>query len=120
MTNVRVATEAREADRREREGFGKGKLLQQLEEEAASAADMFNEIAEKWSGILKYNDPLHISDDIQSQKEKCDELIKEKNAIIADLREKLKKAEINFAVDQRKQVEDVNSIAKRIENQVVF
>ncbi|XP_063916676.1 dynein regulatory complex protein 1 [Zophobas morio] len=120
VTNVRVATEAREADRREREGFGKGKLLQQLEEEAASAADMFNEIAEKWSGILKYNDPLHISDDIQSQKEKCDELIKEKNAIIADLREKLKKAEINFAVDQRKQVEDVNSIAKRIENQIII
>jgi dynein regulatory complex protein 1 len=118
VTNVRVATEAREADRREREGVGKEKLLKELEEEAENAAAMFNEITNKWSGILKYNDPLHINEDIGSQKEKCDELIRQKDAIINDLKDKLRMAEINFAIDQRKQIEDVNSITRRIENQV--
>lgn len=118
VTNVRIATEARETDRREREGLGKEKLLKELEDEAQDAAAKFTEIANKWSGILKYNDPLHINEDITSQKEKCDELIRQKDDIIAELREKLRKAEIDFAVDQRKQVDDVNSIARRIENQV--
>ncbi|XP_008196751.1 dynein regulatory complex protein 1 homolog [Tribolium castaneum] len=119
VTNVRVATEAREADRREREGIGKEKLLKELEDEAEAAAGMFEEIANKWGGILKYNDPLHISEDIQSQKEKCDELIRQKDNLIAELKEKIRKAEINFAIDQRKQIEDVNSIARRIENQII-
>ncbi|XP_044272377.1 dynein regulatory complex protein 1 [Tribolium madens] len=119
VSNVRVATEAREADRREREGIGKEKLLKELEEEAEAAASMFEEIANKWGGILKYNDPLHISEDIQNQKEKCDELIRQKDNLIAELKEKIRKAEINFAIDQRKQIEDVNSIAHRIENQII-
>jgi dynein regulatory complex protein 1 len=119
VTNVRIATEARETDRREREGIGKEKLLKQLEEEAEEAAAMFNEIASKWSGIMKYNDPLHINEDIGSQKERCDEVIRQKDAIINDLKEKLRKAEINFAIDQRRQIEDINSITRRIENQVL-
>ncbi|RZC34533.1 NYD-SP28 domain containing protein [Asbolus verrucosus] len=119
VTNVRVATEARETDRREHEGIGKEKLLKDLEEEAAAAEAMFNEIADKWSGILKYNDPLHINEEITSQREKCDELIKQKDAIIANLKGKLRTAEINFAIDQRKQIEDVNSISRRIENQII-
>ncbi|KAJ3617432.1 hypothetical protein MTP99_007154 [Tenebrio molitor] len=119
VTNVRIATEARETDRREREGIGKEKLLKQLEEEAEEAAAMFNEIASKWSGIMKYNDPLHINEDIGSQKERCDEVIRQKDAIINDLKEKLRKAEINFAIDQRRQIEDINSITRRIENQII-
>lgn len=79
---------------------------------------MFNEIANKWSVILKYNDPLHINEDINNQKEKCDELVKQKDEIIANLKAKLRSAEIFFSNDQKKQIEDINTIAYRIENQV--
>lgn len=118
MTNVRIANEARETDRRERLGIGKEKLLEELEEEANDAQQMFNNIANKWMGILKYNDPLHINEDIVSQKEKCDDLIRQKDALIEKLRAELRMAELNFSSDQRKQVEDINSLARRIENQV--
>lgn len=118
ITNVRVANDGREVDRREMEGLGREKIIERLEEEANSAQDMFNEISNKWIEILKYNDPLSINEDIQLQKEKCDELIKQKDSIILQLKEELRIAEINFTNDQRKQIEDINTLTKRIETQV--
>ncbi|XP_023016103.1 dynein regulatory complex protein 1 [Leptinotarsa decemlineata] len=120
VTNVRVANDSREVDRREVEGIGREKIIAQLEAEAAAAHQAFEEIAVKWSVIQKYNDPLHINEDIANQKEKCEFLIKQKDEIIAMLREELKNAEIKFTKDQKKQSEDINILAQRIEKQITF
>nr|CAH7761912.1 unnamed protein product [Callosobruchus chinensis] len=120
ITNVRVASDAREVDRRETEGIGREKIIQQLDEEAEAATEKFHEIAEKWSKIQKYNDPLHIHDDIANQKEKCDLLIKQKDEIIAMLRNELKEAERKFTKDQYKQMDDINILTQRIEKQITF
>lgn len=81
---------------------------------------MYEEIAGKWSTIQKYNDPLNIHDDIAAQKEKCDVLIKQKDDIIAMLKNEVKEAEKKYTRDQRKQVEDINILTQRIEKQVLF
>lgn len=118
VTNVRVANDAREADRREEEGMLQEKILEKLDEEAQAAKMMFDEIADKWAAILKYNDPLHINDDMAAQREKCEELIRQKDGIIAMLKDELKQAEIKFSKDQKKQNEDISTLASRIEKQV--
>lgn len=41
VTNVRVANDAREVDRRDTEGIGREKVIEQLENEAAVAQGMF-------------------------------------------------------------------------------
>ena len=49
ITNVRVATNSREVDRRENEGINKEKVLEQLDEEATAANKLFSKIADKWA-----------------------------------------------------------------------
>lgn len=53
-----------------------------------------------------------------NQKEKCDMLISQKDAIIAMLNEELNNAEKQFTRDQRKQIEDIQTLTQRIEKQV--
>lgn len=118
VTNVRVANDSREVDRREEEGMLQEKILEKLEEEATDAKEMFDEIADKWAAILKYNDPLHINDDMAAQREKCEELIRQKDGIIAMLKDEIRQAEIKFSKDQKKQNEDISTLASRIEKQV--
>ncbi|KAK9696402.1 Sperm tail [Popillia japonica] len=120
VTNIRVANDSREVDRREEEGIGREKIIAQLEEEANLATEMFNEISNKWNSILKDNDPLLIHEDMNQQKEKCEELIKQKDGIIAMLREEIREAERKFTNDQYKQNEDIRTLAKRIEKHIVL
>lgn len=49
ITNVRIANESREVDRRENEGINKENVFQQLDEEAQSANELFDTIASKWT-----------------------------------------------------------------------
>lgn len=118
VTNVRVANDEREVDRREEEGTNREKIIAALEEEAAAAYDAFTVIADRWTSILKYKDPLHINDEIINQTEKCNELIKQKDEVIAMLKNEIKHAEVKFANDQKKQIDDIEQLTNRIERQV--
>lgn len=89
VTNIRVASDARETDRRESEGINREKIIKALEDEAELAEEQFKHISEKWFNILKSNDPLHINDKMIQQKEKCEELVKQKDGIIAMLKEEI-------------------------------
>lgn len=120
ITNVRVANDGREIDRREEEGVNKEKIIEKLEEEAAEAKDKFDEITGRWLEILQYNDPLAINEEIANQKEKCDILITQKDSIILMLKDELKKADIKFTNDLNKQKEDINTLAQRIEKQLTI
>ncbi|KAL1494521.1 hypothetical protein ABEB36_010106 [Hypothenemus hampei] len=120
ITNVRVANDSREVDRREYEGINKEKIYEQLEDESQSANQLFNEIVNKWTSIQRQNDPLHINDAIIEQKEKCSMLISQKDGIIAMLNDELKNAEKQFTKDQKKQIDDINILSQRIEKQISF
>lgn len=118
ITNVRVANDSREVDRREEEGIKREKIMEQLEAEAELSKEMFLGIAEKWSRILKHNDPLQINDAMKEQRERCEELIRQKDAIVEMLKMEVDEAGKKFTNDQYKQNEDIATLTKRIEKQV--
>lgn len=120
VTNVRVANDAREVDRREEEGVNREKVIEKLEAEAEDAKEQFNEIAGRWMDILKYNDPLAISEEISNQKEKCDALIHQKDGVILMLKDEMRQADLKFARDQQKQKEDISTLTRRIEKQLII
>ncbi|XP_066255392.1 dynein regulatory complex protein 1 [Euwallacea similis] len=120
ITNIRIANDAREVNRRESEALNREIVLRQLDEEAKSANELFSIIASKWASIQRQNDPLTINESIIEQKEKCDMLISQKDRIIGMLNEELRKAEQQFTKDQKKQMEDISTLTQRIEKQISF
>ncbi|XP_060522355.1 dynein regulatory complex protein 1 isoform X2 [Cylas formicarius] len=120
ITNVRVANDSREVNRYQNESVKREKILKKLSDEAAKAQTMFNDISKKWGVIQKYNDPLRIHEDIMRQKENCDLLIRQKDGIIAMLIAELKAADNNFTKDQKKQIEDIDILTRRVEKQITF
>ncbi|XP_046988777.1 dynein regulatory complex protein 1 [Schistocerca americana] len=118
VTNVRVASDSREVKHREELAIAREKRTKVVEEEAEKSLKKFEEIDQKWSSILVSKDPLDIHHAMEEQKVKCRELIEQKNMLIEELRHELKQADIRFHEDQKKQKDDVVTLAERIDNQV--
>lgn len=119
MTNVRIASDAREVKRRENELEARNLRFKKLEEEAALAMEKLNEITGKWGNIQDSNDPLDLYQDMKDQKSKCMELIEQKNELIKDFQAELKMADERFMKDRKKMYEDVAMLTKRIDEQVL-
>lgn len=120
MSNVRVANDARELERRTKANQIRGDLLRRLEENAEDCRNRYDVINAQWSSILESNDPLDIDAEMEAQKLKCDEVLDKKNAAIAELKEAIKKADEKYFEDQDRQRDDIRLIIERIEHQVGF
>ncbi|KAJ1522331.1 hypothetical protein ONE63_002626 [Megalurothrips usitatus] len=118
VTNVRVASDTREVNRRQEEAENRKKRLERLEEEERTTKAMFEEVNEKWELMAKENDPMDLKTDIDAQKERCNELLEQKNAVIRDLMAELEAADLRFVKDQQRQLQEVSLLVQRIENQV--
>ncbi|XP_043274905.1 dynein regulatory complex protein 1 [Venturia canescens] len=118
VCNVKIANDARAVDRREEDIAVRKKLMKILEDEAAESLEKYQIVNEKWAGILQSKDPLDIHHSIQSQTAKCEEILKQKEAVIEELKQELENADEKFVIDQKKQSEDINLLIERIENQV--
>lgn len=118
VTNVRVASDTREVNRRQEETESRKKRLERLEEEENTTKAMFEEVNEKWELMAQHNDPMDLKADIDAQKERCNELLEQKNAVIRDLMTELEAADLRFVKDQERQLEEVSLLVQRIENQV--
>lgn len=113
-----MANDAREIERRREANKIREKLLKRLEESADECKKRYDVINERWSAILESNDPLDINSGMESQKEKCYEVLGRKDQVIAELKEELRKAEDKYFDDQKKQKDDIKLLIERIENQV--
>ncbi|XP_077301079.1 dynein regulatory complex protein 1-like [Arctopsyche grandis] len=120
VTNIRVASDAREVNRRFTEAKKRQELLGKLEAEANLAQEKFEEISSQWSIIIDMNDPLDIEEEINLQKQRCYDLIVQKNDIISELKKELKKADETFYKDLKKQLNDIKLLGERIDSQVVL
>ncbi|XP_012279027.1 dynein regulatory complex protein 1 [Orussus abietinus] len=118
ITNVRVANDAREVQRRKDEAALRKKLLNKLEEVASDCLGKYNVINKKWEEVLGFDDPLNIHHEMQAQNAKCLEVLAEKDAVIDELKKELENADIKFAADQRKQIDNINLLIERIDSQV--
>ncbi|CAL7946984.1 unnamed protein product [Xylocopa violacea] len=118
VAGVRVANDAKELQRRKEIQQKRERLLEILEEEDKKCMEKYREITEKWPGILASNDPIDIHDELKSQNSKCLEILEKKDALIAELKEELENADLQYAEDVKKQNEDIDLLIERMENQI--
>lgn len=78
--------------------------MNKLEEDANLAQRKFDEISSQWNLILKLKDPLEIDEEIKLQKQRCDDLMAQKNELILDLKKESQRADETFYQDLQKQV----------------
>ncbi|XP_033227866.1 dynein regulatory complex protein 1 isoform X2 [Belonocnema kinseyi] len=117
-SNVKIANDARELDRRGKENETRNNLLQMLEENSKQCTERYQEINEKWSSILESKDPLDIHAAMMAQNEKCLKVLAMKDSAISELKKELEEADAKFNLDQKKQTEDIDILIERIDLQV--
>ncbi|KAM3965868.1 LOW QUALITY PROTEIN: dynein regulatory complex protein 1 [Aphomia sociella] len=120
VTNVKVTTDEREVIRR---GLFSEKMthsIQKIEEEAADAQLQYETITSNWDVMLKIKDPLDIDAEINAQRKKCDDLLEQKNGLIAELKSDLKRMDEAYYEDLDKQDKDIKELSDRIEKQVTI
>ncbi|XP_014602609.1 PREDICTED: dynein regulatory complex protein 1 [Polistes canadensis] len=118
ISNVRVANDARELERRKETQATREILLNKLEKENEECMAKYREIDEKWSNILTSKDPLDIHEEMKLQNTKCFELIAKKDEVIIGLKAELENADLRFTEDLKKQNEDIDVLIERIDRQL--
>ncbi|XP_003691004.1 dynein regulatory complex protein 1 [Apis florea] len=118
IIGVKIASDAKELERRKKVEEKRQKLLEILEEENKIYMEKYEEITKKWPDILALKHPLDIYDEIELQNAKGFEILKKKDEFIAQLKQELENADLMFAEDVKKQNEDINLLIERMENQV--
>lgn len=93
-------------------------LLKVIEEEGQRCMEKYCEITEKWPDILVLKHPLDIHDELEKQNAKCLEVLRKKDALIAELKQELEDADLQYVEDVKKQNEDIDLLIERMENQV--
>ncbi|CAK1555615.1 unnamed protein product [Leptosia nina] len=120
VTNVKVTTDEREVIRRAL--FSKKMLesISKIEGEAEEAQVQYEAITSNWDSMLQVKDPLDIDAAIKEQKQRCDELLEQKNELIAVLKHELKRMDDSYYEDLQKQDNDIKELSDRIEKQITI
>ncbi|KAL8184972.1 UNVERIFIED_CONTAM: hypothetical protein K2H54_033734 [Gekko kuhli] len=118
VTNIQVAADAREAQRRSEEEELSRQRLEKLENEAKANQDKFDEITSKWSSAKEKTIPQDLWEVLNLQQQHCALLIEEKNKLISELQQELKSKDDQYVKDLKKQSDDVNLLLERMEEQI--
>uniref|UniRef100_A0A2A4JWG6 Dynein regulatory complex protein 1 n=1 Tax=Heliothis virescens TaxID=7102 RepID=A0A2A4JWG6_HELVI len=120
VTNVKVTTDEREVVRRTQFFHKMRSSMQKIEAEASSAQIQYEAISGNWDNMLTIKDPLDIDAEMKEQKKKCDDLLAQKDALIAELKSDLKRMDEAYYEDLEKQDNDIKELSDRIEKQVTI
>lgn len=118
ISNIRLATDRREVQRRIKEAELRDVLLNDLTKESQISAERFEEISSKWSEIEDFGDPLKIHVNLEQQKARINELMEQKLTIINECREELDLADTRYIKDLDKHNNDICCIVERIDKQM--
>ncbi|XP_075719909.1 dynein regulatory complex protein 1 [Rhinoderma darwinii] len=118
VTNIQVAADARETQRRAEEEELKRLRVEKIDNEEKSSFEKFEDITKKWllSGEKKIAQELWTA--LNSQQQQCGQLIEDKNTLIGELQQELKRKDEQYVKDLKKQCEDINLLIERMEEQV--
>lgn len=78
--------------------------LERNEAEAAEAQILYDLISANWEHMFEVKDPLDIEAEIKVQKQKCDQLLAQKDVLIEGLKNDLKMMDEAYYEDLDKQV----------------
>nr|XP_032817535.1 dynein regulatory complex protein 1 [Petromyzon marinus] len=144
VSNVRVAGDAREAQRRARNEEARRLRLEKLESEARESLEKFERIASGWhaplGGLRDFRGnttvtadgavnaatngtkralpvPQALRDALHAQQKLCAALIEDKNKLITELEQELKTHDEQFVRDLKRQATDIELLTERMEEQ---
>ncbi|XP_035795284.1 dynein regulatory complex protein 1 homolog isoform X1 [Anopheles albimanus] len=118
IEDVRVASDRHEVERRVAEADIKENLLSKIHAESVDSITKFQTTYEKWTEIKELKDPMMMNDELQLQKNRVEELLKQKDLIITECRKELLAADERYAKDIRKQIVDIQSLVHRADTEV--
>ncbi|XP_055836949.1 dynein regulatory complex protein 1 homolog [Episyrphus balteatus] len=118
VTNIKVAREMREIQRRSFEEAQKKALLNDLSKESSEAIAKFNSISDKWSELKSYKEPVVMFNQLENQKECIKELMISKDNIIDKCQKEINRVSDKYYTDQEKQSDEICLLVERIDCQV--
>ncbi|KAJ6646858.1 Dynein regulatory complex protein 1 like [Pseudolycoriella hygida] len=118
ITNIRVANDKREIDRRRDEKRIRDDLLTDLRNESVEANVKFMDLKRRWVELIGYKDPMGLYEGLEYQKSKIENLMVQKNGVIQQLHDALDKSDQRYYEDQEKQDGDISCLIERIDCQV--
>lgn len=118
ITNIKLANERREASRRMKEDEDRAKLLSNLQQESEEATKKLNVINSRWPEMVEIADPMELNDRLQYQNDRIANLMQQKDGIIDELQNALKKGDHIYNTDQKKQQGDIQCLIARIDEQI--
>ncbi|NXG80966.1 DRC1 protein, partial [Baryphthengus martii] len=118
VTNIQVAADLREMQRRAVEAELKLQRAQKLENEAKSSSNKFEEITSKWALAKEMKIPQELWQLLNQQQRRCALLLEEKNKLIDDLQQELKNKDEQYVQAIQKQSEDIDLLLERMEEQI--
>ncbi|XP_071987938.1 dynein regulatory complex protein 1 [Engystomops pustulosus] len=118
VTNIQVAADAREMQRRGEEEELRKMRVEKIDNEATTSYQKFEEITKKW--LL--GEEKRIAEELwgllNSQQLQCGQLIEDKNGLIGELQQELRRKDDQYVKDLKKQSEDISLLIERMEEQV--
>lgn len=118
ISNIRLANDRREVQRRMKEAELRDVLLNDLQHESQVSAAKFEEISHKWPAVGEDVDPMSIHEGLEKQKNRINDLINQKMTIINECRNELHAADERYIQDLDKHNSDINCLVDRIDKQM--
>lgn len=118
ISNIRLANDRREVQRRVREAELRDVLLSELQKESQMSTAKFEEVTAKWSNIAGVQDPMEIHETLENQRSRINELLSEKMNIINQCRDELAAADDRYVKDLDKQDNDISCLVERVDKQM--
>uniref|UniRef100_A0A8C0AMP9 Dynein regulatory complex protein 1 n=1 Tax=Buteo japonicus TaxID=224669 RepID=A0A8C0AMP9_9AVES len=118
VTNIQVAADLREMQRRAEEAELKLQRVEKLENEAKSSTYKFEEITSKWALAKEMTIPQELWQLLNQQQQQCALLLEEKNKLIGELQQELKNKDEQYVWAIKKQSDDIHLLLERMEEQI--
>ncbi|NXH67275.1 DRC1 protein, partial [Hydrobates tethys] len=118
VTNIQVAADLRETQRRAEEAELKLQRVEKLENEAKSSTYKFEEITSKWALAKEMTIPQELWQLLNQQQQQCELLLEEKNKLIGDLQQELQNKDEQYVQAIKKQSDDIHLLLERMEEQI--
>uniref|UniRef100_G1NMW4 Dynein regulatory complex protein 1 n=1 Tax=Meleagris gallopavo TaxID=9103 RepID=G1NMW4_MELGA len=118
VTDMQVAADLRETQRRAEQAELKLRRVEKLENEARSSTDKFEEITSKWASAKEMTIPQELWQLLNQQQQLCTQLLEEKNKLIGELQQELKNKDEQYVQTIKKQSDDIHLLLERMEEQI--
>ncbi|NXD68592.1 DRC1 protein, partial [Eolophus roseicapillus] len=118
VTNIQVAADLRETQRRAENAELKLQRVQKLENEAKSSTQKFMEITSKWALAKDMMIPQDLWQLLNQQQQLCVLLLEQKNKLISELQQELKNKDEQYVQAIKKQSDDIHLLLERMEEQI--